>query len=470
MNTTTESPPSRSLRPRRRWLRRILWTLALLLTVAMLFHAEENWRGSRAWKQTRERLEVLGEPLRWEDRIKPVPDQDNFFAAPIVKERILAEDPVPWFLLKDREGLTEVLRTWGLPNAAHRPPDFASAASWLRGHSAEALPATQHPTPAQDVLDCLRPADAALLALHEALHRPLAMRSASLLRVVANSTIPEIRSANALLLLRASSAFATGDYPKARQDWGDAVLLSQKWQSSPSTMMDHLLSAATLSVTAQSMWMVCRDSGNPTILTELVEMLATVQLLQADAIRDERIFAVESMDSLIENRKAWLKRVNSAPPLLWYCEPSGWFRLKQSATAEHLQARLDAIQAQGWRKAIEVQTPVPWPSLSLGTEPLVTSDRHHQAWQEYSGVMSGLLRVQSRINAIRVALALAAHRSSTRKLPSTLDELSSLFTDGRVPLDLMTDQPFVFRPNPDGSFTLRTQADQDEVIIQMPPL
>lgn len=82
------STTARFLRWLRRWctLRRLLIGLGWLAALAALFHGVENWRGRRAWNQYRQALEARGEPLDFKALIpKPVPDDQNFAATPLVK-------------------------------------------------------------------------------------------------------------------------------------------------------------------------------------------------------------------------------------------------------------------------------------------------------------------------------------------------------------------------------------------------
>src|SRR6185369_6398756 len=57
-----------------------------MLTLFVLLHAEENWRGRRAWNQCRRTLEAQGKQLDFMALIpKPVPEEQNFAAAPFVQ-------------------------------------------------------------------------------------------------------------------------------------------------------------------------------------------------------------------------------------------------------------------------------------------------------------------------------------------------------------------------------------------------
>jgi hypothetical protein len=70
-----------------RTIRRALIALACFTTVVALFYTEENWRGKRAWENCKRELGAKGAVLDWNVYIPPpVPDDQNFFKAPGIKE------------------------------------------------------------------------------------------------------------------------------------------------------------------------------------------------------------------------------------------------------------------------------------------------------------------------------------------------------------------------------------------------
>ena len=70
----------------RRALRRELIVLAWFVTLLALFHGEETWRGRRAWNKYRRELEGQGAQLDFAALVpKPVPDEQNFAATPVIK-------------------------------------------------------------------------------------------------------------------------------------------------------------------------------------------------------------------------------------------------------------------------------------------------------------------------------------------------------------------------------------------------
>ena len=71
----------------RRILGRTLIVLAALATLVAAFYTEEDWRGKRAWENAKREIEARGVVLDWNALIPPpVPDDENFFAAPKMQE------------------------------------------------------------------------------------------------------------------------------------------------------------------------------------------------------------------------------------------------------------------------------------------------------------------------------------------------------------------------------------------------
>ena len=70
-----------------RTVRRGLVGLAGFATLIAIFYTEEDWRGKRAWENCKRDLEAKGAVLDWDKFIPPpVPDDQNFFKAPGIKE------------------------------------------------------------------------------------------------------------------------------------------------------------------------------------------------------------------------------------------------------------------------------------------------------------------------------------------------------------------------------------------------
>src|SRR5260221_11776180 len=75
-----------------RW-RLLRWgktALAGKSTLAAILVTEENWRGKQAWEDYKHAAEARGEGFDLASLVPPVPDDQNFFCAPIVAEALNA--------------------------------------------------------------------------------------------------------------------------------------------------------------------------------------------------------------------------------------------------------------------------------------------------------------------------------------------------------------------------------------------
>lgn len=84
-------------RPAMSWaLRRWFFCVAALATLIALFYAEEDWRGKRAWEQSKRDLEAKGFEMDWSKHIsEPVPGDQNFFKAPNMQEWFVGRGSSP---------------------------------------------------------------------------------------------------------------------------------------------------------------------------------------------------------------------------------------------------------------------------------------------------------------------------------------------------------------------------------------
>ncbi len=70
-----------------RIIRRCLFCLAVVVTLIAVFYAEEDWRGKRAWNRYRQEMEAKGVQMDFRALWpKPVPDDQNFAATPMIKK------------------------------------------------------------------------------------------------------------------------------------------------------------------------------------------------------------------------------------------------------------------------------------------------------------------------------------------------------------------------------------------------
>ena len=86
MNPSALEAPRAARFFKRRWLRKPLFWLGVLVALVGIFYAEEDWRGRSDWNRYRRDMAARGVSLEFRAYIpKPVPYEENFAEAPIVK-------------------------------------------------------------------------------------------------------------------------------------------------------------------------------------------------------------------------------------------------------------------------------------------------------------------------------------------------------------------------------------------------
>src|SRR4051812_16579172 len=87
--------------------RGLLFLIACVVTFFALFHAEENWRGGRAWRAYKHQLEAAGETFD-ESKMIParIPDDENFAAIPFIQAMYDYKPGTQ--ILRDRSGIDRV--------------------------------------------------------------------------------------------------------------------------------------------------------------------------------------------------------------------------------------------------------------------------------------------------------------------------------------------------------------------------
>jgi hypothetical protein len=119
-----------------RMIRRYLFALANLVTLLALYYAEENWRGRRAWHEYRQAMEARGDELDYGAFIpKPVPDEENFAATPLVRSWFQKENPGAEDFNKDSYGQASS-KIFELPNKDWARQQFIDLVAWKKAFDA----------------------------------------------------------------------------------------------------------------------------------------------------------------------------------------------------------------------------------------------------------------------------------------------------------------------------------------------
>lgn len=443
MNPDTSVPPSEP----RRWPRRLLRIGILLVSLVILFYVEENWRGNRAWQQVKSGLEARGEPLTMEQWLPPVPDAENFFAAPVVREKFGNTEPA-WFRFKDGGHLGNALNA---AFADEKNYNLPACLKWLREHATWPLQAPTNRTGA-DILAVLAPAEPGLAALREATLRP---RAQLLLSQTGNEQFGEAArffvTTARLYQLRVMAFLEDGRVPEAFEECLLSLRFARQLSGRPVNMMAFLVSCAVRSATLTTL----RDNAervpwNPEQLQSLERELAALQspIKFEDVLRGERVWALAWLNSLPEGAQAVTKSGNVPAPWGTRFYPSGWRQKWMASMSDGAQQKIDGIAKNGLRAEIGGKVDAGW----FPPQPFETID---DQFQVYDKVMKRALAGDADVLIARVILASSRWRLEKGMWPETPGVLKGYFPAG-IPDDPVTGQPLHCAPSANGGFIVRS--------------
>ena len=454
-----------------RILRRILVTLAIFATLIAIFYTEEDWRGKRAWENFQREWEAKGEKFDWQAFVPPsVPDDQNFFAAPIFTNMLSGKivmnphlsDGSPAFRSGTNEvgclggeGKTRVtdLKTW---QASYRNPAKANLVN-------EFPIAPQPQTPAKDVLLALSKYDSAIEELRQASRRPcanipipyeegLSASASTLLPCLAN-----LKRCTQVLQLRAVAELADGQSARALDDVKLMLYLNNSLRNSP-FLISYLVRIAIVAIDLQPIWeglAVHRWSDD-----QLVALDAELGKLNFPAdygfvMRGERAFAIASFENQRLTREIISDQENGSlitNKLTWM--PSAYFYQNELAFA-----RLD----QQWiLPLVDTNSRVISPAALQRANDAVRAEMKHyspyktQALMLFPAISSTVIKaaaIQASIDLARVACALERYHLTHGDYPETLDALVPQFIE-KLPHDIIGGQPLHYRRTHDGKFLL----------------
>lgn len=489
-----------------RTARFVLLGLATLITLFVLYHAEENWRGKRAWMKYRVAMEAKGAVFDLKTLIPPpVPEEQNFAMTPLLKpvldlytpEEFAAKHPPSRF--KDTNGheRATAISTDGnsryppvwtndLPAGVkreyrERKPDLGK---WLLGERTDLahwqfyyrsitnFPRWPEPrSPAEDVLKALSRFDAELAELREAGRRPHARFNVAYEEAnpygIMLPHLAVLKGVTRVACLGATAELALGKVDPALEDVMLALKVSDSVKDEP-LLISHLVRIATLQIALQTVWEGLQDHRwNDAQLQQLEARLRAFDVLAegAQALRGERAFGTRAMEWLRQNpaRLAQLGDSQGDAPLevISLVVPRGWFYFEQRnynrLFDEFILADLAGDPAAWdvakiWEKAEkmdEAMIEVSHPARAIFGHYILSRLLLPAVGRviERSAVCQVITR-----QAI-VALALERHRIARGNYPESLDPLVPEFLKA-VPFDPITRKPFHYRRTNDGRFVL----------------
>lgn len=450
-------------------LRRTLVTLAGLLTLLALLITEENWRGKRAWYHYRQAWEAKGARFDLASVVPPpVPDEQNFFAAPIVARVLGSTNSENQSEFKIYRGDSE---KWPTRGGSWRQATLTDLKPWqlyfhdLAG-STNAFPVAAQPqTTAADVLLALSQFNPALEELRQAGQRPearLPLQYENGFEGVGELLpyLASMKRCGQMLQLRVLAGLDNGQSDQALADVKLLLRVTDSLRNQP-FLISHLVRMAMLALTLQPIYEgLAQHRWSDGQLVELEQELAKEDFL-ADyqfAMRGERACAIAAFEAQRITREYRTVEesfgTNKVVTVSFRFMPSAFFYQNELAFARlHeqfvlplvdltnrvvsptlAQAAAAAVKAQGQTYSpYKVQALMVFPAISKAVEKFAFA--------------------QSSIDLARVACALERYRLAQGGYPETLNALVPQFI-AQLPHDIINGQPLKYRRSVDGSFVL----------------
>jgi hypothetical protein len=449
-----------------------------------LLVTEENWRTKRAWENFKHAAEARGERFDMESVVPPsVPDDQNFFCAPIVA------DTLEWNLKHKNNNLEHSASAalnrmnfniypgdsalWPTGGGDSQKRTVTDLVQWQRLYQKYAetpegktnvypIPA-QPQTPAADVLLALSRYNPALEELRQASLRPFARiplnyendfdAADELLPWLAN-----MKRCAQFLQLRITAELQNNQGTPALDDVKLMLRVHDSVREQP-FLISHLVRIAIMAITLQPIYEgLALRRWSDAQLADLEQALAGQDYL-ADFeffMRGEAATAIDTVEkqritremkympgddgTIVTNSLRW------APTAYFYGNELSFAEMHQQFIVPLVDLTNRIISPAALRQALAV---------------MASRTKHYSYYQIEAqeifpafapGVMK-VARIQAQVDQARIACALERYRLANGNYPDTLAPLAPQFI-ASVPHDLINGHPLHYRRTDDGKFIL----------------
>ena len=475
-------------KPKTKWRWRLLrWGLiglAVLSTLAAILITEENWRGKRAWENYKREAETRGERFDLASVIPPpVPDDQNFYFAPIVASALNWNRNQNTGTLEQSD--VHVVNRMNFNLYRGNPETWpTNGGNWQKGKLTElkqwqcyfrdfaemsqgktnGFPIASEPqTPAADILLALSGFDPAIEELRQACQRPysrLPLDYESGFDVVGELLpyLANVKRCGQLFQLRILAELDNGQSEKALDDVKLLLGVTDSIRDQP-FLISHLVRIAMLAITLQPVYEgLAQQRWSEAQLMELERALAKLDFL-ADyefAMRGERAFAIASF----ENQRRTREMISSAGDTNGFVTnkltlmPSAFFYQNELAFAR--------MHQQWILPLVDMKTRIVSPDALRRAEDADHAEMKHYSPYKVQAVMvfpaldkavTKFAFAQASVDLARVACALERYRFAYGEYPETLDALTPQFIE-KLPHDIINGQPLHYRRTEAGQFVL----------------
>ena len=453
--------------------------LAVLATLAAALITEENWRGKHAWENYKRAAEARGERYDLASLVPPVPDDQNFFCAPIVAEAL---DQIR----KDGSGQSNFrmnfniyrgeMANWITNGGTWQKGSLMDLKEWqgaFRKYSelpegkTNGFPISAQPqSPAADVLLALSIYNPALEGLRQASLRPgarIPLKYENGFDAVGELLpwLSYMKRCGQFLHLRILAELQANQGEQALADIELLLRVNNSVREQP-FLISHLVRVAIMAYAMQPIYEgLAQHRWSDAQLKELEQVLAKLDFL-ADfefIMRGEKITAIATFEKqrITRETKQWEESsgTNKIVTISYRFMPSAFFYQNELAFAQMHELFISTLvdlknrvvapaalrQSQAAVEALTKHCFWPYKAHALGAVPAISAS-----------VMKFAM-IQSHVNLAQVACALERFRLAHGEYPETLDRLMPQFIE-KLPHDLINGQPLHYHRTDNGNFIL----------------
>jgi hypothetical protein len=474
-------------------LKRLPLVFACLATAVALLYAEENFRGKHAWNRFRKEAEARGEQLDWKAFVpKPVPDEQNFAATPLIKSWFVLTntDVNPSFSPKDNisqagsrvswTGITDLV-AWkqALEAVQDRQTNTIQrgvSLRWSRDSGQQIksgkLDRKSRAEAAPAVLEALKTNKATFAELRAASQRPFCRYPIEYdSEDPAAILLPHLNYVRAVcrrFSLKACAELAAGQSGNALEDVRLMLYIADSLKDEP-FLISYLVRIACLGITIQPIGEgLAAHAWSDVQLQDMQVRLQQYDMLADSkrALEAERAAGILFVDSARKrglNRMGELVSPSTRDNLFlnvvgrWI--PRGWYYLEKlnycrlfefgfAGAYDSIQKRVSPSKLRLNENRLDRQ---------LGQGAISGVLRHHIVSrilvQSLSGVARRAAAGQIAIDEASLACSLERYRLKNGQFPDNLDTLVPVFVS-KLPHDPTTGEPYKYRRTDDGSFVL----------------